>query len=564
MMGFGSNGATVGVNRGSHNDYIQVGQFNYTGSHYDGPGGEKDGVDYLDFKGSNILVEMEDTPKKGICFEATGVNIPPITNGFPQDNLLTVPCGSELDYTVEITSPEVNQDVTLTMSGVPAGMIISQETSPAGDSISVNMKWTPDFSTQHGVSEITFFAEDDYEIPANHTEVLAIHVAKCGSFGEIPTGCEALESSDCNGDIGPHCTPFRNQEHCYADESFPLLITNRRNQAFENPGMVEFEGFWFHFLEDKAAQYAFTVDSGYPAPAMYCCVSEKSDLEDVCFASGNTIPPAFTIRVTGGHSGKGIYVFPYGFGGVELMSGSPMTLADVMAEVGSNVDKILVEEFIDGSEFGGVPSLPTEYKFHMFNGTIGAIDVIHNRGTSCSCYAAVDEEWNRLDKHGCFEPKLPFGQDLDGDTCYDIDFEFGERHPYPFKGQDLCGVINEPETCVLDSLKTIAKELSKALGVYMRIDMFVSGDNKVYVQEYTTNHAGGKRHCAAKESDSGCIDSCFLGKLFKEKSNGTIYGGPQTSIPSILDEWRTKPKASQCSISIGAESTVAYTQACNA
>jgi len=562
MMGFGSNGATVGVNRGSHNDYIQVGQFNYTGSHYDGPGGEKDGVDYLDFKGTNILVD--NTPRKGICFEATGLNIPPISNGFPLDNLVTVPCGSELDYTVQITSPELNQDVTVAISGVPTGMTINQVTSPAGDSISINMKWTPDFATQHGVSEVTFFAEDDYEIPANLTEVLKIHVAKCGSDAEVPTGCQALEESSCNADVGPFCTPWRSPEHCYADESFPLLITNRRVQAFENPEMVEFEGFWFHFLEDKAAQHTFTVDSGYPAPEMYCCVSEKSDLENICFAAGNSIPSAFTIRVTGGHSGKGIYVLPYGFGGVELMSGSPMTLADIMGELGPSVDKILVEEFIDGSEFGGIPSLPTEYKFHMFNGTVGAIDVIHNRGTACSCYAVVDEEWNRLDKHGCFVPQPAFGLDADADGCYDIDYDHGERHPYPFKGQNLCGELNEPKTCLLDSLKAIATDLSKTLGVYMRIDMFVSGDDKVFVQEYTTNHAGGLRHCAAKESDSGCIDSCFLGKIWKDKSSGTIYGGPQTSIPSILDGWRTKTKTDQCSISTGVTAGEAFTQACNA
>lgn len=49
MFGFGGNGATVGVNRGLSNDYIQVGMFNDTGTAYDGPGGSQDGVDFLDF-----------------------------------------------------------------------------------------------------------------------------------------------------------------------------------------------------------------------------------------------------------------------------------------------------------------------------------------------------------------------------------------------------------------------------------------------------------------------------------------------------------------------------------
>lgn len=444
--------------------------------------------------------------KKGICFEATGINIPPISNDFPQDNTITVPYGSAVDFTVMFTSPEVNQDITVVASNVPAGMIINQELSMEGDSIKIQILWDPDHSTQNGIFEISFFAEDDYEVPANHTEVLKIDVAKCGNMDpDIPINCANI-TTDCAEDIGPYCTPFRSPEHCPADESFPLLITNRRVQAFQNPTMVEYEGLWFHHLEDKVAQHAFTTTSGYPSADLYCCVSETSDLGGVCFASGHNIPSGFTIRATGGHSGKGIFVLPYGFGRVDLISGVPKTFADIELELGTSVDKILVEEFIDGSELD--PSLPTEFKVHISNGTIGAIDVVHNRGTDCSCYAVVDQDWNRLDKYGCFVPQPAFGLDADQDQCYDIDFDHGSNHPYKFKGHDPCGEIAKPVGCLFENIKDIAVKLSKVLGVYMRIDLFVSGDGKIFVQEYTSNHAGGLQHCAAKENDdTGCIDS---------------------------------------------------------
>lgn len=523
-----------------------------------------DGVDFLDYKGSNVIVEPEGILKRGICFQATGFNTPPIASDFPQDNTITIPCGGKVEHTVVFSSPELDQDVTVNATGLPDGMVINQEASIANDVVKCHIVWEPDHFTQTGITEINFFVEDDWEVPASITETLKIAVATCGSVDppDVPVTCVNI-TSDCAEDVGPYCTPFRSPEHCLADESFPLLITNRRVQSFENPGMVEYEGFWFHFLEDKVAQHAFTADAGYPSAELYCCISLTSDLEDVCFAPDNIIPTGFTIRATGSHSGKGIFVLPYGFGGIDLISGLAKTLADIERELGPNVDKILVEEFIDGSEFGSIPSLPTEYKFHMFNGTIGAIDVVYNRGTDCSCYAVVDTNWKRLDKYGCFSPQPAFGLDADGDQCYDIDWEYGKNHPLKFKDQDLCGEIEKPDGCVFKNLKALAQELGLLVGVYMRIDFFVAGDGKIYVQEYTSNHAGGQRHCAAREdADTGCIDSCFLGKLWKEQSGGTMYGGPQTTIPDILDGWLTKTDTDQCSMAVAANTTSTYTPRC--
>ncbi|MEM1010561.1 MAG: hypothetical protein AAGJ35_16330 [Myxococcota bacterium] len=73
-----------------------------------------------------------------------------------------------------------------------------------------------------------------------------------------------------------------------------------------------------------------------------------------------------------------------------------MTLEDVVANIeATGTDKILVEEFV-----GNGGALPTEFKFHMFNGGVSAIDVIANRGTGCDCYVVIDMACTRLDSNG--------------------------------------------------------------------------------------------------------------------------------------------------------------------
>jgi hypothetical protein len=136
--------------------------------------------------------------------------------------------------------------------------------------------------------------------------------------------------------------------------------------------------------------------------------------------------------------------------------------------------KIIVEQFIG-------KSLPTEYKFHVINGTIAAIDVVEGRGTTCPCYAVVDTDWNRLDKFGCFEPG---GIDMiDTNTqCTEIDFVTGLKRMGPVKkDMYLCFDIDEPKPCILQEMIDIALALGVKIGVAIRVDMFVV-DDRVYVQ----------------------------------------------------------------------------------
>ncbi|KAI2504452.1 hypothetical protein MHU86_9951 [Fragilaria crotonensis] len=91
----------------------------------------------------------------------------------------------------------------------------------------------------------------------------------------------------------------------------------------------------------------------------------------------------------------------------------------------------------------------------------------------------------------------------------------------------------------------IAVELGTRIGVYMRVDMFVA-DKSVYVQEYSPNHMNGLRHCAAKMDDHGCIESCFLGRMWNDA--GGKYGGIPTSVPPKLSTFASLTPAQQCAL----------------
>jgi len=109
----------------------------------------------------------------------------------------------------------------------------------------------------------------------------------------------------------------------------------------------------------------------------------------------------FVIRATNLHGGKGVYVFPYGFDGIELLSGATMSVQDVATHLATDgAEKIIVEEYIEGSD--GAGSLPTEYKAHVINGMVESINVVYNRGNGggCACWAEVDKDWKRLDTYG--------------------------------------------------------------------------------------------------------------------------------------------------------------------
>jgi hypothetical protein len=299
-------------------------------------------------------------------------------------------------------------------------------------------------------------------------------------------------------------------------------------------------------LEDKVAGYLFTSTENYPAPKIFCCLTDADDL----FGCLSTLVPknvnGVVIKATNFHSNQGVYVLTSNPDisadpslAFNLLDNTTLSYNDVVASLSHlQASKIIVEELIG-------TSLPTEYKFHIVNGEVASIDIIDKRGTGCACYAVVDKNWLRLDHYGCFEPG---GMEvIDEETsCTSIDFSTGGRRAGPVK-KDLytCNTIPTLPKCVLQDMIDIALDLGRRIGVYIRVDMF-EVDGKVYVQEYSANHMNGLRHCAAKLQGDGCIDSCFMGRLWNKA--GAPFGGNVTKVPSSLLGFSNLSPPEQCGL----------------
>lgn len=604
--------ATVGITAGypapyQYTQYAQIGRFNQTGNTHNGVT-IPSGVDFLDFLGSTKKKNGQ-SARSGFCFNSRP-NIPPIFKAGPMNGTITIPCRGKLEeYKVYFGTPEVYQTVSLKQIleqplPTPEGLTVSIDGVNDGklvpdDTLGIRFEWpAPDFDKYGGQTfKYTFEVCDDHAgNPLCITQSISIVLAMCGDDGCTPEKCTAITDSTCTADVAPSCIPWRSPEHCDPLYSFPMLVSTRYNFIKDSlhgeDDLLAASDWWFHYTDDRAGAYAFTQDAGYPAPEVQCCFDSVDDLlgsaadpsSSRCFngVSGSpTWTDSFVIRAEGHHSGTGVFVLPSGLditGADTTVLGlgqDKINLAQVrayLADLRPTPKKILIEKFIPGSGTGAAATLPNEYKFHMFNGQIGSISTFMNPGTDCKCYGEFSEDWECLHKHGCFEPKLPFSvKDEQDPTCFAVDFEAGAKKPYPVKGYDFCGSVPKPSGCVFDTMKAIAKDLSTKIGVYVRIDMFATDSGEIYVQEYTFNHLGGTRHCVSQETDSGCIDSCVLGKLWQAAAGSTDaeakeMGGPKTALPAVFADTAEGTKygdlsnTMQCAIAVTAGDP--YTQAC--
>lgn len=119
-------------------------------------------------------------------------------------------------------------------------------------------------------------------------------------------------------------------------------------------------------MDDKVASYIYLATGGYNPPIAFNHLfgdSLMDQLEQLFLLPGGVLSSSVVIRATNLHSNRGVYTFPTGVGGLELVRGFNMTLEDVRVDLMNvNATELIVEEFVKGP--GGF--LPTEYKFHVF------------------------------------------------------------------------------------------------------------------------------------------------------------------------------------------------------
>jgi nidogen-like len=178
--GFGGVPATVGANRGDGIDFFQIGLFDHAGTDYDGPGGNNDGVDFLD--------------NQRTCFNTgSATNIPPSFVNLP-DGCLQAFVGTPLTFTVRAISPELGQTTTITV--MDGGLANFSCVNTPGNPAQSVCTFTPDAS-QVGTHTVIYTATDDFQPPASSTATICIDVSECPTMigfdendGEIPRGTE--------------------------------------------------------------------------------------------------------------------------------------------------------------------------------------------------------------------------------------------------------------------------------------------------------------------------------------------------------------------------------------
>lgn len=152
--GFGGTPATVGVNKGDGVNFFQIGRFDHEGVDYDGPGGNSDGVSFLDFL--------------DICLNVTGIeNQPPVAVGVPPNQcyLLDASQGDVLAAVIQFIGPEINDLVSITsftdFNGAQAAGLVVGFNTPGNPAL-LTLDWTPGLE-DIGIwnFEVTF--EDSFE-----------------------------------------------------------------------------------------------------------------------------------------------------------------------------------------------------------------------------------------------------------------------------------------------------------------------------------------------------------------------------------------------------------------
>ena len=143
--GFGGTPATVGVNQGNGVDYIQVGLFDQSGSSYDGPYGNNDGIDALD--NQSFLLN--------VC--QSGSNVPPILNSAQACDTHNICEGDTLLIQGTFLSPEQGQITTVTTASLMSGLSII---STPGNTTSFTVQ-VVGLASNLGMNQVDVIATDD-------------------------------------------------------------------------------------------------------------------------------------------------------------------------------------------------------------------------------------------------------------------------------------------------------------------------------------------------------------------------------------------------------------------
>jgi len=207
---------------------------------------------------------------------------------------------------------------------------------------------------------------------------------------------------------------------------------------------------WQRKLSNKSNARVFAQSLGCKVADLYW---KGRDLRTIDF---DALPAQYVIRPTTGHGSKGVYIMDEGLNHFDQKRYTP---SQILENLSHDLEKhpmleFLFEEFVQTED--GRHAIPNDFKFLCFNGVVASIVVIDRVSPKVGYSYFYDEHWNKMKRL---------------------------HHLYPGKAEP------EKPQC-FDQMLAQAKILSKAYGIFVRIDFFATNKGAVFC-EFTPTPAMG-------------------------------------------------------------------------
>ncbi|MFA6084309.1 ATP-grasp fold amidoligase family protein [Mucilaginibacter sp.] len=209
---------------------------------------------------------------------------------------------------------------------------------------------------------------------------------------------------------------------------------------------------WQRKLSNKLNAREFARMHGCRVPDLYW---KGRDIHNINFSG---LPSNFVIRPTVGHSSKLVFVMANGTNLFDNKQYSPLQITQLLSEALSENENLefLIEEFLKNEN--GQYGILTDYKFFCFNGEIATIMVINRLSPNSGFASFYDEHWNEME-------------------TVQMNYPQAETQKAPL--------------CLADMVSCV-KKLSKAYGIFVRIDFYATYKGCVFGEFTPTPSMGTK------------------------------------------------------------------------
>lgn len=286
--------------------------------------------------------------------------------------------------------------------------------------------------------------------------------------GEVSGILERVDGGDIDAAIDMARTLFRaNRELFGVDtglvaavsqhteiKTFEQLMADRRHEWFEDGDRP----IWQSQLEKKNAMHEFALRNEVRIPRQIAHFTDPEALLDL------DLPARYVAKPDGLASAKGVFAVSRD---VNVFTGKRISRDQIVAnwqKLASETDRVdmyIIEEFVADRFAPEAEVIPLDYKFYVFSGTAGFLEVFDRNypGPSRRPYALT---WRPL--------------------------------PSPLElGRTLGSAVREPDN--LGELISVAERLGRGVGAFCRVDLFNTPEGPV-LGEITTLPANGKNRTA--------------------------------------------------------------------